>query len=79
LKFDIYKVIDFKRSDEMDEIIRSNTCPMIKIDKMGKNDMLLLKDEYLRVKKILMTEIIEEIELSIRKDTFEREIKCTDH
>ena len=62
-----------QRSDEMDEIIPSNTCPQIKIDKMGKNDMIHLKAEYLRIKSILMKEIIEEIELSLRKDVSERE------
>ena len=65
--------------NEMNEILPSKSCPLIKIDKMGKNDIVQLKAEYLRIKRALMKDIIEEIELSIRKDTFEREIKCTDH
>ena len=44
-----------------EEIISSNTCGYIKIDRMFINDVEKLCKEYLRIKDILKKEIIQEL------------------
>ena len=44
------------------EEIQSNTCEIIKVDKLFVKDVERLKKEYLRVKEKIYNEIIQEIE-----------------
>ena len=45
----------------MEEMIQSNTCEIIGIDKKTVTDVEALKKEYLRIKEKILTEIIEEL------------------
>jgi len=45
----------------MEEIIQSNTCEIISIDKKTVKDVESLKKEYLRIKEKILKEIIEEL------------------
>jgi len=47
----------------MEEVINSNTCGYIKIDKMFIDDIENLYQEYLRIKEKLKKEIIKECEI----------------
>ena len=49
----------------MEDNIQSNTCEIIKVDKMFVKDVENLKKEYLRIKEKIYTEIIQEIESEI--------------
>ena len=52
----------------MDEVINSNTCGYIKIDKMFIDDIENLYQEYLRIKEKLKKEIIEELNEELNED-----------
>ena len=54
----------------MEENIQSNTCEIIKVDKMFVKDVENLKKEYLRIKEKIYNEIIQEIksEVNLPKD-----------
>ena len=45
----------------MEEMIQSNTCEIIGIDKKTVTDVETLKKEYLRIKEKILKEIIEEL------------------
>jgi len=57
----------------MEEVINSNTCGYIKIDKMFIDDIEQLHGEYLRIKDILIKEIIKECE--IHKESIDHNLK----
>jgi hypothetical protein len=50
---------------ETEDYIQSNTCEIIKVDKMFVKDVERLKKEYLRIKTKIYDEIIQEIESEI--------------
>ena len=52
----------------MEEVINSNTCGYIKIDKMFIDDIEQLHGEYLRIKEKLKKEIIEELNEELNED-----------
>jgi hypothetical protein len=45
---------------DKEEIVETNTCGYIKIDKLFINDVKELKKEYLRIKQKIKEEILEE-------------------
>ena len=45
----------------MEEMIQSNTCEIIGIDKKTVTDVETLKKEYLKIKEKILKEIIEEL------------------
>lgn len=48
---------------DKEEIVETNTCGYIKIDKLFINDVKELKKEYLRIKQKIKEEILEENKL----------------
>ena len=46
----------------MEEEIYSNTCEIIKVDKLFVKEVEQLKQEYLRIKEKIYNEIIQELE-----------------
>ena len=45
---------------DKEEIVETNTCGYIKVDKLFINDVKELKKEYLRIKQKIKEEILEE-------------------
>jgi uncharacterized protein YfcZ (UPF0381/DUF406 family) len=43
------------------EIIETNTCGYIKVDKLFINDVKDLKEEYLKIKESIINEILKEL------------------
>jgi hypothetical protein len=48
--------------------IQSNTCKIIGIDKKTYNDIIQLKQEYLKIKNKIYKEIYDELNLKNKKD-----------
>ena len=48
---------------DKEEIVETNTCGYIKVDKLFINDVKKLKKEYLRIKHKIKEEILEENKL----------------
>tara|TARA_B100000963_G_C22514148_1_gene619808 strand:+ start:361 stop:525 length:165 start_codon:yes stop_codon:yes gene_type:complete len=47
--------------------IQSNTCKIINIDKKTYNDIIKLKNEYLKIKEKIYKEIYDELDLKNKK------------
>ena len=52
----------------MEEMIQSNTCEIIGIDKKTVTDVETLKKEYLRIKEKILKEIIEELKEELKEE-----------
>ena len=52
--------------------IQSNTCKIISIDKKTHNDIIKLKNEYLKIKDKIYKEIYDELDLKNKKDTLNK-------
>jgi len=51
----------------MEEMIQSNTCEIIGIDKKTVTDVETLKKEYLKIKGKILKEIIEELKEELKE------------
>jgi hypothetical protein len=49
------------------EIIETNTCGYIKVDKLFINDVKDLKEEYLKIKESIINEILKENKINPNK------------
>jgi len=50
------------------EIIETNTCGYIKVDKLFINDVKDLKEEYLKIKENIINEILKENKINPNKE-----------